>query len=165
MKKRPGDRRSYAVIEDSPAALVLEEKNRSWIMVSAVVLLATHPGPTGLKPLFVIEDALANALFLALLVVLGLVGALNKRRIAFEWTPRTLRFTNRLWPWGSFTRPTTDIERVEVTSRAKTMYGQDDGYDYSLHAVFRDAAKLELARTADEGFVNALATRIREHVG
>lgn len=163
--KRPRDRRSYAIVEDSPAVLVLEKTNRSLIFVAAIALLIAFPGPTGLKPLFVIEDPRAKWLFVACIGLLGLVGALDKRRIVFEWASRRVAFTSRLWPWGSFTRPTSDIERVELSSRAKTVYGQDDGYDYSLHAVFRDKSKLELAQTADEGYVNALAARIQANRG
>jgi len=152
------------VVEDSPRALVLEEKLARWIggagllvPVGAFCLGELPPDRT-----FILGDTTVNAWWFVGLFALGMLSMLFERdRIVFDAANGTVERTLRLAPWRTLRRPVADIERVEVSKKTSTMYGEDNT-DHFVHIVFRDGRKLQVSQSGDGGFISALAGRIEE---
>ena len=158
----------FSVVEDSPGRLVLE--NRAARLMAAVSVLGVAGvfvfAPFGLnKPLSLgASDVTLPALaLLGVLVVWGVVGALDRRRIVFDAGSRTVEFTSLL-PWNRLRRPLSEIERVEASEKEETYYSSSPGsvttYTYHLHVHFRDGKRREVNRSGERAVIDRLKARI-----
>ena len=154
----------FSVVGDSPTTLVLEAKGpRAMAAIGTIaVVLLLFFGPFRLdQPIQMgaTDVTLFARIFFGLILLQGIVGALDRQQIVFA--SGTVRFTSRAKPWKRLVRSVSEIDRVETSSKTTTQYDVDSVTHY-LHIVFRDQGRREINRCDDAAFIKALGARIEE---
>jgi hypothetical protein len=158
----------FTVVEDSPAALVLENKGARFFVGASVLAVG---GIFAFSPLggqrinLGASDVTGPAqLLLGAFLLWGVVGALDRQRMVFDAGRGTVEFTSRMRPWACWRRPLADIAAVESSEQEETYYSSSPGSvttaTYHLHLRFRDGSRRELNRSGDRAFIQDLAARI-----
>ena len=158
----------FNVVENTPSALVLENRGARVFIGAAVLAVA---GMFALAP-FGLDQRVqlgANDVTRAAQVLLGgfllwgVVGALDRQRIVFD-ASGTVEFTSRMRPWAGWRRPLSDLAAVEVGETEESYYSSSPGsvttVTYHLHLHFRDGFRREVNRSGDAAFIRDLAARI-----
>ena len=150
------------VVLDAPERLVLEEWLSRWIggVGLAFTIGALLWGGLDFdRPLDLFGTPVspwwpAGAFALTMLWML-----LERDRIVFDRAAGSVQRWLRIQRYKAFERPLADIERVEVTSKTSSQYGQEST-DHFAHVLFRDGRRLLVNGSADDGYIRALAGRI-----
>ena len=150
------------VVEDSPQRLVMEEKVSRWIGGAALIVPigAFFMGELPPDRTFDAFGTAVNAWWFAGAFSLSMLWmALERDRIVFDAGAGTVARTVRVARWRAFERPLAEIERVLVTSKTTTQYGEDST-NYFVELQFRDGKKLPINQSGSSSFATSLATRI-----
>jgi hypothetical protein len=158
---------SFAVAEDTPAALVLENRGTRYFvggMVLAVGGIFAFSPLGAQKVQLGARDVTGPAqLLLAAFLLWGLWGALDRQRLVFDAASGTVAFTSRMRPWAGWRRPLADLAAVETSQHEESYYSSSPGsvttVTHHLHLRFRDGYRRELSR-GDEASIRELAGRI-----